>query len=101
MKAYYLSIKGDDEGVMAVVFANTAQEAKKLVYSTYIVDYWSGEWIYLRVNRAKRYDGMEKLSAAELALQQWKDGWRWFDVAQPDPDEATDQEFLDWHKSTF
>lgn len=28
MKAYYLSIKDDDEGVVAVVFANTAKEAK-------------------------------------------------------------------------
>lgn len=101
MKAYYLSIKDDDEGVMAVVFANNAKEAKKQIYGSYMMDYWSGEWIYLRVNRAKRYDGMENLDAAHLALQQWHDGWRWFDRDYPDPDEATDDEFLEWYRKNF
>lgn len=101
MKAYYLSIKDDDEGVVDVVFANNAKEAKKQVYSSWITDYWSGEWIYLRVNRARRYDDMDNLSAAELALQQWKDGWRWLDMDYPDPDESTDEDFYEWYKNTF
>lgn len=58
MKAYYLTIKDDDEGVVDVVFADTAKEAKKLVWQTDIVDYWGGEWTYLRANRAKKFDGM-------------------------------------------
>lgn len=101
MKAYYLSIKDDDEGIVAVVFAENAREAKKKVYSTYLVDYWSGEWIYLRVNRAKKFDGKEKLTESELALFQWREGWRWNDHDYPDPDEATDEEFLEWYKDNF
>lgn len=101
MKAYYLSIKDDDEGAMAVVFANNAKEAKKKIYSSDVYDYWSGEWIYLRVNRAKRYDGMENLSEAELALKQWHDGWRWFDMDYPNVDEATDEEFYKWYDSIY
>ena len=97
MKAYYLSVKDDDEGAAAIVFAETAKAAKKLVFNhENLVDALDGQWIYLRVNRAKNYDGMENLSKAELALHQWKDGWRWFED-YPDPDEATDEEFLEWY----
>lgn len=101
MKAYYLSIKDDDEGVTAVVFADTVKEAKKKVYSSSIVDYWSGEWIYLRANRAKEYDGMENLTPAQLAKEQWRNGWRWFDMAYPDLDTATDEEFIKWYDNNF
>lgn len=44
---------------------------------------------------------MEKLTLAQLALEQWHDGWRWFDSDYPDPNEATDAEFLKWYESTF
>lgn len=102
MKAYYLSIAGDDDAGGAVVFAKTAREAKKQVFNhEALSDSLQGEWIYLRVRRDKRYDGMEDLDAAHLALEQWKDGWRWFDMNYPDPDEATDEEFLTWHKENF
>lgn len=102
MKAYYLSIADDSEGVQAVVFANNAREAKKRVYRTYLVDYWSGEWIYLRVNRAKRFDGMEDLTESQLARVQWRDGWQWTDAYDmPDPDEATDEQFDTWYEGTF
>src|SRR3954469_2627602 len=102
MKAYYLSIAGDDDAGGAVVFAETAKAAKKQVFNhEALADALQGEWIYLRVRRDKRYDGLEKLSAAELALRQWKDGWRWFDTDYPDPYEATDAEFLDWYKDNF
>lgn len=100
MKAYYLSIKDNDDAGMQVVFANTAKEAKRLV-SGEVHDNLE-EYIYLRVNRAKRYDGMENLSRAELALKQWQDGWQWFDLYDvPNPDENTDAEFLAWYKSNF
>lgn len=102
MKAYRLSIKDDDDAGNAIVFANTVKEAKKQVWShDTLVDALEGGWITLRAHRAKHYDGMENLDAAHLALEQWKEGWRWFDVDYPDPDEATDQEFLDWYERTF
>lgn len=102
MKAYYLSVKDEDDAGQAIVFASTAREAKKQVFAhDELVMAMDGEWVNLRVNRAKRYDGMDKLSSAELALHQWKDGWRWFDHDYPDPDTATDQEFLDWYNKTF
>ncbi len=99
MKAYYLSIKDNDDAGGQIVFANTAKEAKKLVSG----DVWDNleNYIELRVNRSKHYDGMENLSKAELALEQWKEGWQWFDIEYPDPDEATDEEFLSWYKSMF
>lgn len=98
MKAYYLSINDYPDAGQEVVFANTAREAKKLVgdISDSLENYTD-----LRVNRAKLYDGMENLSAAELACKQWHEGWQWFDMEYPDVDEATDAEFLDWYKSTF
>lgn len=99
MKAYYLSIADNDDAGMDVVWANTAKEAKRLVTG----NVWDNleRYIDLRVNRAKRYDDMENLDAAHFALQQWKDGWRWFDMDYPDPEEATDQEFLDWYEANF
>ena len=102
MKAYYLSIKDNDDAGGAIVFANTVREAKKQVWShDMLVDALEGGWIALRAHRDKRYDGMENLDPAHLALQQWKDGWHWFDIDYPDPDEATDQEFIDWYVRIF
>lgn len=99
MKAYYLSIKDDGDTGQQIVFANTAKAAKKLVHGWV----WDNleNYIDLRVNRAKKFDGMENLSEAELALHQWHDGWRWFDMDYPDPDEATDAEFLKWYEENF
>lgn len=58
-------------------------------------------WLDITARRDKRYDGMEGLPASQLALHQWHDGWRWFDIEYPDEDTAADQEFIDWHKSVF
>lgn len=96
MKAYYLTTVDEEEAT--IVFAENIKEAKKQIYST---DIYFDSWIDIRVRRDSRYDGMEKLSEAELALHQWRDGWRWFDYENPDPDTATDQEFLDWYRETF
>ena len=102
MKAYYLSIKDDDDAGCAIVFANTAKEAKKQVYAhDMLVDSLEGGWTSLRANRARSYDDLENLSEAELSLAQWKDGWRWFDMDYPDPDTATDKEFLEWYNDNF
>ena len=102
MKAYSLSIAGDDDAGNAIVFANTVKEAKKQVFQhESLADALGGEWIYLRARRAKEYDGMENLDDAHLALKQWHNGWRWFDIDYPDPDEATDAEFLKWYKEIY
>lgn len=102
MKAYRLSVKNDDDAGQAIVFANTAKEAKKQVYGhDTLADALEGGWIDLLVHRDERYDGMESLSSAELALHQWHDGWRWFDLNYPDPDEATDEEFIKWYEDNF
>ncbi len=98
MRAYYLSIKDNDDAGQEIVFANTAKEAKKKIHTLYDdLD----NYLDLRVNRAKEYDGMEKLSPAQLAFVQWQNGWRWFDVDYPDPDTATEAEFMEWYDSYF
>lgn len=101
MKAYLLSVKDEEDAGQAVVFAANAKEAKKQVFShDELVMALDGGWINLRVNRAKRYDGLEG-SDSKLALAQWKDGWQWFDrYDMPSPDTATDKEFLDWYEVT-
>lgn len=102
MKAYYLSVRDEDDAGGAIVFANTAKEAKKQVFGyDELVDALQGGWIDLRANRAREYDDMESLDGPRLALEQWKNGWRWFDVDYPDPDEATDKDFLDWYERNF
>jgi hypothetical protein len=102
MKAYKLSIRDDDDAGCAIVFATNGREAKKQVHAyEYLSDALQGGWISLEVRRAAHYDGMEKLTKAQLALEQWHEGWRWFDMENPDPDEATDDEFLKWYKRNF
>lgn len=102
MKAYQLSIKDEDDYGSVVVFADTAKEAKKQYHLSDDISCAAQEdWTSLLVRREKRYDGMENLSNAELALHQWRDGWRWFDVDYPDPDTATDAEFLQWYKDIW
>lgn len=98
MKAYHVDIRNDEDQGGGIVFANTAQEARKQ-YGRFDLDPES--WLDVRAVRDKRYDGLENLPAAELALRQWRDGWRWFFLEYPDVEEATDEEFLAWYKSTF
>lgn len=98
MKAYHVSIRNDEDQGGGIVFADTAQEARKH-YGRFDLDPES--WLDVQAHRDKRYDGLEKLSDAELALCQWHDGWRWFFLDYPDPDEATDAEFLKWYENTF
>lgn len=101
MKAYYLTIKDNDDAGIEVVFADTARAAKKLVSGTWIHDNLEN-YIDLRVCRAKKFDGMESLSAAELAKEQWREGWRWFDLYDmPDEETSTDEEFYRWYNSNF
>lgn len=98
LKAYSLSIKDDDDQGQVIVFAENATKAKAFIVSTDLM--WDS-YLDVRVHRAKAFDGMENLSKAELAKNQWRDGWRWFDMDYPDPDEATDEEFLSWYENMF
>lgn len=98
MKAYHVSIRNDEDQGGGIVFAKTAQEARKY-YGTFDLDPES--WLDVQAHRDKRYDGLEKLPPAELALKQWRDGWRWFFMDYPDVDEATDKEFLEWYEAEF
>ena len=100
MKAYQLSIIDNDDAGAAIVFADTAKDARAQIYGTTLGDSVE-KWIDIRVHRAKEYDGMENLSEAELALKQWHDGWRWYDLDHPEEGEATDKEFLEWYEETF
>lgn len=102
MKAYCLSIKDNDDAGALVVFADSAKDAKKQYGISDDISIAAQEdWTSLVVRREKRYDDMENLSNAELAMHQWRDGWRWFDVNFPDPDEATNEQFIEWYKNTF
>lgn len=97
-KAYMLGIRDDPDQGNQVVFAHNATDAKNQIdYDQFVFD----RWIDIECLRSKRYDPYWELDAAHLALEQWKDGWRWFDIEYPDPDEATDEEFLWWYHVTF
>lgn len=98
MKAWLLENRNDPDQGGWIVFANTRNEARKQADRN---DMMYDSWLDVTARRAKNYDDMEKLSAAELALQTWRDGWRWFDYEAPDPDTTTDKEFLEWYTDTF
>lgn len=98
MKAYSLSVNGDDDQGQVIVFANTVKEAKKKFCFT---DLQCDRYIDIRVKRNQDFDNMENLSEIEFAKEQWKQGWRWYDYNTPDPNETTDEEFYKWYKNNF
>lgn len=98
-KAYMLGIRDDPDQGNKIIFATNVREARKEVYKT---DFFFDSWIDVQALRCRHYDGMETLSESALALEQWKDGWRWFDHYDvPDPDEDTDERFLEWYNDNF
>src|SRR3712207_1402815 len=98
MKAYLVSIRGDEDQGSGITFAATAQEARQH-YGRFELE--PDSWLDVQARRDKRYDDLEHLPAEQLALRQWRDGWRWYFIDFPDPDEATDEEFLKWYEATF
>ena len=99
MKAWTIGIKDDPDQGQAVVFADTRNDAR-LYADSYDLMY--ERWIDIEAHRFKSMDGKEKLDRAHLMLELWRDhGWRWFDIEYPDPDTATDEEFLWWYHVTF
>lgn len=100
MKAYCVSIKDDDDAGAEIVFATTAREARKKAWGSDFTSF-AESYIYVVAHRDKRYDDLEKLSEAELACKQWRDGWQWFDRENPDTETASDAEFIKWYESNF
>lgn len=100
MKAYRLEMNDDPDAGCEIVFAKTAKEAKRQAIG---MDFYemSGEWLELRVRRDKTFDGMEGLTKAQLAKEQWRDGWWFHEDGYPDVEEATDEEFYKWYDDTF
>lgn len=98
MKAYTLRVIDDYDQVQVIVFANTAKEAKKQFNSTGLE---TEQYIDIRVKRHPEFDNMENLSEIELAKNQWREGWTWYDEDTPDPEETTDEEFYEWYKNNL
>lgn len=97
MKAWYLSVKDGDDGHF-VVFADNRNAARNQADSKDLV---YDRWIDIQAHRARKWDGLEKLSDAELNNRLWRDGWQWLEYAAPDPDETTDEDFYKWYESIF
>lgn len=98
MKAYYVSLRSDDEAGGGIVFAKTAQEARGM-YHTWDLD--PENWLDVQAHRRPNFDNMENLSKMELMKECWRDGWWFHESNVPDVNEATDQDFYDWYERTF
>lgn len=97
MKAWRLEVSNDPDQGTLVVFANTRDEAR-----SQSGDLMYDRWVDLSATRFKQMDDKESLSHEELTLELWRDyGWRWLDMDYPDPDEATDEEFLEWYRGIY
>lgn len=97
MKAWRVEISNDPDQGTLVVFANTRNEAKSMTG-----DLMYDSWIDISATRFKEMDGKEHLDKAHLTLELWREhGWRWWDIEYPDPDEATDDEFLEWYRGIY
>lgn len=97
MKAWYLEVKDSDDGRF-VVFADTRNAARSQADSN---DMMYDRWIDIQATRAKKYDGLEKLSKRELDKVLWRDGWEWLEYSAPTPEETTDEQFYEWYDRTF
>lgn len=95
MKAYLLEIKDEDDKGQEIVYADTAQAARKLVYSTELDP---DNFIDVRARRYPMLDDMEDAEPAERALKQWRDGWYWWDKATPVPETTSDETFRAWYE---
>lgn len=100
MKAYITGITDDDDAGNEIVFANTAREARKMVWGSDFTAF-AERYIDVYARRYPNYDGMENLSKKELALQQWHDGWWFHQSGYLSDDEWTDEQFIQWYEETF
>jgi len=100
MKAWTLSIKDDPDQGTFVVFADTREEARSYADSNDLI---YDRWVDIEALRFYDMDDKEHLDKAHLLLELWRDhGWRFVDeLGEPDADEATDEEFLEWYSKNF
>lgn len=97
MKAWRLEITDDPDQGTLVVFADSRDQARSQTG-----DLMYDRWIDISATRFKAMDDKEHLTKAQLTLELWRDhGWRWWDIDYPDPDKATDKEFLDWYEGVY
>lgn len=98
MKAWYLSVKDDDDQGRFIVFAESRNGARNKADSN---DLMYDRWIDIQAHRAPKYDGLENLTKRELDLVLWRDGWEWLEFRCPEPSETTDEIFYEWYDATF
>ncbi len=97
-KAYLLGLRNDDDAGNELVFAQTAREARKQIYST---DLDPENWIDVTAHRAKKWDHLFGSSRKEQYKAFWRDGWWFHQSGCPDVDEATDEQFYEWYDNTY
>lgn len=93
MKAYLLGDRSDPDAGNELVFANTAREARKQIYST---DICPDSWIDVTAHRAEKWDYLEGQPRREQYKAFWRDGWWFYESGCPDADEGTDEDFYKW-----
>ncbi|HLR58890.1 MAG TPA: hypothetical protein VK094_00230 [Pseudogracilibacillus sp.] len=77
MKAYKVYDEYNHEGYQDVVFATTANEAKKKAFIS-ANSCQNAEWIDIRVNRVPYLDGLEKRTHEEIMYVAILNGW-WYE----------------------
>ena len=98
MKAWVLSLSNDQDQGQDIVFADNVAQAKKQIWQTNLE---ADGWIYIRANRYKILDGMEKAADYERHLIMWRNGWGWYEHDTPYSEETTDEEFKEWYNKTI
>lgn len=101
MKAYMAGIHSDPDVGNQIIFAKNSKEAMKKAQSLDITDY-KESYIDVYANRAPEFDGMENATGLEIALEQWRNGWTWYDYQdQPDVETDSEEAFINWYKVHF
>lgn len=93
MKAYIVGVESDPDAGNEIVWAKNSKEARRTAQYMDISD--SAEsYIDVYVRREQEFDDMENASEKEIMLKKWHEGWQWDNISIPDPDYATDEEFI-------
>lgn len=96
MKAYKVwDITDDDKGEW-IIFAETANEARQ---KGMLTDLDADRYLDVYAKREPDFDGMQNKPEYIIALKQWREGWSFNDIDEPDPDKDTDEDFLRWYKN--
>lgn len=96
MKAYSVGIKSNPDAGNEIIFAKNTKEARKKAQHTNLVGENGPDFIDVRVLREPAFDDMENVTEKEMLIKQWRTGWWFFRGTPPDPETASDEEFLEW-----